>query len=158
MFGMMFLVMKLKTYYIFVINDVFKNVYKANENILFNLLETMYNSKNYDLKLCASIYKQMVCLFNRSKYNSFVWNRYKDNAYYEVDDMIHRINVIGEKTSMLVYNSHIRITSNADFPIFLYDLNRLSDSIFVCDFETKDYFWVESAILNLKKEDKFSKM
>lgn len=148
----------MRIYYIFIINDNFKDIYKNNEMIIFNLLETMYNSRNYDLMLSVGIYKQAVSWFSKGKYDNYIWNMYNQNIGYSHTKKIHYIHINDEKTGMMVYNSHIRIATNQVFPIFLNDINSLSKNAFICDFENKEYFWLKDCKNLLKKASNFSKI
>lgn len=148
----------MKIYYIFIIKDSFRKLYKHNGIIIFNLLETMYNSKDYDLMLSVGIYKQAVSLFSKKNYDNYIWNIYNENSNYSISKKIHYINLNSEKSGLMVYNSHIRIATNVDFPIFLYDINHLSKNAFVCEFQTKEFFWLSNSRNILKKESEFSKM
>ena len=146
----------MKTYYIFIINDNCKRLYKNNSKELYSILEIMYNSKKNDILLCTDIYKQVVNLFNKRVYDEFIYNKYKTDEHYSIGKKIHYYNIGNTKNGMIIYNSHIRIATNKESSIFFNDLNFLSKGMFVCNFDDKEYFFLESKMNILQKEYIFS--
>jgi hypothetical protein len=53
-----------------------------------------------------------------------------------------------EISKLTVYNSHIKIKTNINYPTFIDSLRNFEKNIFVCDFINKDYFWLDK----IKKE------
>ena len=141
----------MRTYYIFVVNDVFKKLYQGNESVLFSIIETMYNSKKTDIGLCADIYKQVVSIFNKRLYDEFILNKFKTDENYCLTDKIHYYNIGQTKNGMIIYNSHIRISTNQSGFVFLKPLSMLSDNMFICDFDNQEYFWLEDVVLKTIK-------
>ena len=72
---------------------------------------------------------------------------------YTRDNNIHII--CNEKyNKLLINNSCMILKTNDIYSVFLNDINMHLDNIFICDFQNKDYFWLES--LNKDRQNKYS--
>ena len=70
--------------------------------------------------------------------------------YYYNKCNMHLISSRLEYSRLLVNSYCIKIKTNLNYPKFFYDINKYSDNIFVCDFESNDYFWLNKIVKDEK--------
>jgi len=140
----------MRTYYIFKINKYFAYVYKKWPYRMYNIIEELYNSRDYNLLNSYRYYQKFAKKFDKMFLNDYIYNLNKDNYNYSRDNSIHIIK--NDKNNKLIINSTCLILRTDDiYSVFLNDLNECLDNIFVCDFKNKDYFWLESLNLDRQK-------
>ncbi len=135
----------MRTYYAFIIKDSLIKFYIKKPYSLYRILEQIYYLKNNDIVLGYRILEQVTTPFNAKKTNKFLYSRHYDELSYSKDESIHIIkNLYSEEITLLkVFNSHVRIRSNANYSSFFNSIRQYSRNIFVCDFVNKDYFWID---------------
>ena len=91
-----------------------------------------------------NLFEQIAGPIDKLKLSKNIYNHYKESDFYTKYRNEHSyINKYrDEKTYLKVKNSHIRIDSNRNNPEFFKCLKK-NHSLFVCDFENKDYFWLK---------------
>ena len=74
-----------------------------------------------------------------------IYNHYKECDFYSKYRFDHSyINKYrDEKSYLYVKNSYMRLDTNMEYPEFFKFLKK-NHNLFVCDFDNKDYFWIES--------------
>ena len=74
-----------------------------------------------------------------------LFKQYKDNYFYTKYRNTHQIYDVyrHEKTKLVVKKTYLEIESSLPRPSFLKEL-RNEKNLFFCDFENKDYFWLEN--------------
>ena len=131
----------MRTYYIFNINKEMSILTKDSPYMLFKFLESI-NRKSNDLYTASNLYEQIAKRFNKVIINDKIYNKYKDNEYYIHSNDYHSYynKYRDERCNITVKNSYLICNSNNSR---LELLNSLNDyNLFVCDFENKDYFWL----------------
>ena len=139
----------MRTFYLYNINDLLCNVYDSYPYNLYKMLEEAHYSKNYNLSKSATIYDQLLNNYNKLYINNFLHINNKMDVYYYNKNNSHLISSRGEYSKLLVNSYCLKVKSNLNYPKFFYDINIYSNNIFVCDFDNKDYFWLNKVV---KKE------
>jgi len=143
----------MRTYYIFKINKYFAYIYKRWPYKMYKIIEELYHTKDYDMLVSYRYYQRFAVEFNKLAINEYIYNINKKCQNYHRDNNTHII--INEKYNKLIVNSTcIILKTNDIYSIFLNDLNMHLNNIFICDFQNKDYFWLES--LNKDRQNNLS--
>lgn len=133
----------MRTFYVFNVNDYFFTMYRETPYRIYEMLEDIYHIKNYDLRMTVRLYGQMVCKINKLMMNEYLYNNYSMYKDYDRECNTHSISTNYEYSRLVVSNTHLKIKTNRNYPLFFESLNRYNNNIFVCDFENKDYFWLD---------------
>lgn len=132
----------MRTYYIFNVNKEMSILTKDSPYMLFKSFESIYQADRNDLGMASNLYEQLASKFNKTILNQKIVNEYKDNQHYMYTKDRHTYyNKYKDETcNLTVKNSYIICNSNNSR---LELLKRLSGfNLFACDFENKDYFWL----------------
>ena len=140
----------MRTFYIYNINDLLTSLYEKYPYKLFLMLEEAYYTNKYDLYNSLSMYEQIITNYNKLYINNYLIANNKMDVYYYNKNNIHLISSSREYTKLMVNSYCLKVKSNLNYPKFFYDINKYRDNIFVCDFENKDYFWLNKVV----KEEK----
>ena len=113
---------------------------------LFKSLEGIYLLDKANIGYGKEMLDDLIVPIDKLKYNRLIYDLNKDNDFYmKVGDNHKIVNKYRkEETNIWVRNSHILLKtniSNKNIRKFL-PLNKL----FACDFENKDYFWLEELV------------
>lgn len=126
----------MRVYNLFVIKKEYYDFYQRKPELLFATLENLYNMEkcfNYGItlfeQLCHKISVETVKHYLNTKYNV-----HYDNIFPFKDFLIE------------LHYSRIIIRSTYNFPGILKIFNCYSRTIFVCDFENKDYFFLDNFV------------
>ena len=135
----------MRQFYIFNINNEFKYNNNLDPYILYKVFEELHNIKNKDLKYGVNIYNNITNPINKKYLNNKIYNEYKNNTSYTKFMNKHQYNNYfnKEKSLLIIKNSYIELdTSSLNSSFFKY-LQKYKN-LFVCDFDNKDYFWLET--------------
>ncbi len=115
------------------------NIYKNIEG----LRKFLKNNTSF----CYNIYDQMITPINNKSFNKRLLNKYKDNLYYQKYYNTHTIfnKYKPENTKLIIKNTYLLLETNTIKPSFLKEL-AFDKDLFVCDFDNRDYFWIEQVI------------
>lgn len=135
----------MREFYIFYINNEFKYDIKLDPYILYKVFEELHNINKIDMKYGVNIYNNITKPINKKFMNNKIYNEYKNNDSYTKFMNNHRYNdyYSNEKSLLIVKNSYIKLDTSSINSSFLKSLQKFKN-LFVCDFNNKDYFWVES--------------
>ena len=97
------------------------------------------------MNLGYRLFEQIAVSFNKDHVNEYIYSKHCGELSYSRNDNRHVINNLyfDEISKVIVYNSHIKIKSNINYPTFIDTLREFEKNIFVCDFINKDYFWLD---------------
>lgn len=140
----------MRTYYIFNVNKYFKYIYLNNPYKMYKIFEEIYYSKDYDNIKPYRLMEEVSIPFNKTMLNEYIYCEYKLKYGYKREDNIHKLNT-NEKTILRINNYNIKIVTDSNYSIFFDDFKNYNNSLFVCDFENKDYFWL-SKLKSLQKD------
>jgi len=135
----------MRTFYIFKINKEMAILTKDMPYNMFKSLEKIYKLDKKDFGIGLKLFEQLAIPIDQKKINNKIYNAYKDNDHYTKYRNIHQINnrYKPEESKLTVNNVYLVLKSNIVKPLFFKTLN-IDNNLFVCDFENKDYFWLES--------------
>lgn len=133
----------MRTFYIFNVNEYFYSMYKDTPYRIYEMLEDIYYVRNYDIKISSKLYFQMVNRINKLMMNEYLNTNYISCTDYTNEANTHLIATNYEYSKLIVGNTYLKIKSNRNYPLFFDSLNKYNNSIFVCDFQNKDYFWLD---------------
>ena len=135
----------MRVFYIFQIKKDLEKITKENPYLLFHTLETIYYREPDDIHLGYVFLKQIIDLIAIKDLDISLFKRYKENYFYMKYRNVHSMHDVyrKENTKLTLNKTYLKLETNVIKPRFLEELqkNRL---LFVCDFEEKDYFWVDS--------------
>ena len=148
------MVIRVRVFYVYNINDYFCSVYDKYPYKLYKMLEDAYLTKRYNIKLSSSMYEQVITNFNKLFMNNFIFANNKLDIYYYNKDNIHLITNSSEYSKLMVTSYCLKIKTNLNYPRFFSNIGQYSDNIFICDFINKDYFWLNKVVKNKKNNVK----
>ena len=131
----------MRKYYLFIIKKEFYNVYKDKSYVLYKILENLHNLRTYDFSYGIKIYKELCLPFAVKVINNYLNKKIK---HKKINEKIIKIESNFEDTYMQVNYSCIVIKTSVNIPQIMKILNIYNKSIFVCDFNNIDYFWLNN--------------
>lgn len=133
----------MRTFHIFNVNNSVALLTRIDAYPLFHSFLKIKNLSNSDLSLGINLYEQIASQIDKKKYTRNIYNHYKESDFYTRFQNNHTyINKYrDEKSYLKVKNAYIRIDTNRQYPEFFKYLKK-NHNLFVCDFENKDYFWL----------------
>lgn len=143
----------MRTYYIFKINKYFSYIYKNKPYKLYKMLEEIFHVKEYDMVLTYKMYEQVALVFRKDDVNKYINGIYLCNKYYLYNKSMHVYSDGYEYSKLVVNNSNLKIRTNINNSIFLKNISNYTENIFVCDFNNKDYFWLDKVIKKDRQSD-----
>lgn len=144
----------MRIFYIYNINDYFCSIYDKYPYRLYKMIEDAYLTKKYDIRESANLFDQIIINYNKLFMNNYIAANNKLDLYYYHRDSKHLISNREEYSKLLVTSYCLKLKSNINYPKFFDDIDSYSDSIFVCDFDNSDYFWLNKV---KKRHDKLIK-
>ena len=136
------MVIKVRVFYIYNINDYFTSIYDKYPYKLYKMLEDAYLTGKYNTSESIRLYKQIVTNYNKLFMNNYIFaNNKLDISYYHKEDK-HLITNAFEYTKLEVSRYYLKIKTNINYPKFFDNINIYSDNIFICDYKNNDYFWL----------------
>lgn len=134
----------MRTFYIFKVKEEYATLTKNNPYQLFRLLEFIYNLDKKEISQGADLFYKMIEGLNSKALDIHMFKKYRENYFYTKFKNIHQINNFykKEESKLIVRNHYLLLESTVIKPIFLEDLKEIHN-LFLCDFENKDYFWLE---------------
>ncbi|MGI6329981.1 MAG: sporulation inhibitor of replication protein SirA [Bacilli bacterium] len=135
----------MRTYYAFIVNEYFAGFYQSKPSSLYKIFEQIYDLGPNDIVLGYRIFEQLATPFNKDHINEYIYNKHSGELSYSKNQNKHLINNIyfSEISKIIVYNSHLKIKSNINYPTFIETIRDFEENIFICDFINKDYFWLD---------------
>ena len=113
---------------------------------LFKSLEAVYLIDKADVGYGKDLLDDLIVPIDKLKYNRLIYDKNKDNDFYmKIGDNHKVVNKYRkEETNIWVKNSHILLKTN----IINKNIRKLLplNELFACDFENKDYFWLEELV------------
>lgn len=136
----------MRIFYIYNVNDFFGSVYEKYPYKLYKMLEDAYYTNKHNIVLASSKYEQIITNFNKLFINNYLYANNKLDVYYYKKNNIHIISSREEYSKLMVSSYCIKLKTNLNYPSFFNNIRTYSDNIFVCDFENKDYFWLNKVV------------
>lgn len=139
----------MRTFYIFKINNMFQTFYNDKANILFKMFYDIYSSNDEDLINKFRLFEQITIPFNKRIFNNYVMLKHRDDIYYTKTDNVHIIESDSEISRLTINNTFLKIKSNKNINTFIRDIVDSRECLFVIDFKSKDYFWINETKIKL---------
>ena len=138
----------MRTFYIFKIKKHFAILTKNNPYTLYKTIEDIYKLKENELEQNKNLFNHIKDTFNKDVLNTNIYNSYKNKYTYTRFKDIHTINnyYTKERSRLTVNKTYLLLRSTEEVPSFLKTLSASKQKMFVCDFENKDYFWIEDLV------------
>ena len=136
----------MRIFYAFCINEFYQSMYYKHSYRLYKILEGIHHAREYDKISSYRLYKQVANPINKMMCNGYITKNYRLCYEYYSDHNAHYIKKKEEHTKMIISNIHVKIISDVNFPSFFRDIYFYENDIFVCDFENKDYFWLDKVM------------
>jgi len=143
----------MRTFYAFCINDFYFDMYNKHSYQLYKILEDIYYTKNYDKFNSYRLYKQVVNTINKMLCNGYITKNHRLSYEYSCDNNTHFIKKKEEHSKMVISNVNIKIISDVNYPSFFDDINNYASNVFVCDFDNKDYFWLDKVVKTYRQKE-----
>ena len=133
----------MRTFHIFDVNSSIVNLTRDDSYPLFYSFLKIKNLGSSDLSIGINLYEQIATPIDKSKFSKNIYNHYKESDFYSKYQNEHSyINKYRDEKSFLkIKNAYMKIDTNKDYPEFFKYLKK-KNSLFVCDFDNKDYFWI----------------
>mgnify|MGYP003303046348 CR=1 FL=1 len=138
--------MKVRVFYIYNVNDFVCSVYDKYPYKLYKMLEDAYYTNKHNIVLASSKYEQMTTNFNKLFINNYIYANNKLDSYYYKKNNIHIISSRDEYSKLMISSYTLKLKTNLNYPTFFNNIKNYSDNIFICDFENKDYFWLNKVV------------
>jgi len=140
---MIFLVIKLRTFYIFKINREFKVITKDKPYNLYLALDNIHSMDKRDISLALRLYDEVCTDFDVRYLNMSIFNTLRDSDYYTKFNNNHLINnyYTDETSKLTIHKTYLKLKSSLNNPAFFKTL-KVFPNLFVIDFSEKDYFWL----------------
>ena len=132
----------MRTFYIFKINNMFQTFYNDKSNILFKMFNEIYSSNDQDLINKFRLFEQITIPINKKIFNNYIMLKHRDDIYYTKTDNVHIIESDCEISKLVINNTFLKIKSNKNINKFFKDIVDSRECLFVIDFKSKDYFWI----------------
>lgn len=132
----------MRTFYIFKINNMFQTFYNDKSNILFKMFNEIYCSNDQDLINKFRLFEQITIPINKKIFNNYIMLKHRDDIFYTKNDNVHTIENDKEISRLTINNTFLKIKSNKNINSFIKDIYDSKESVFVIDFQNKDYFWI----------------
>ena len=141
----------MRTFYLYQINDLCKDLYEQYPNRLYHILKDIYYTSKYNQPIAISSYEQVTQSFNKEFLQNYIHQYYKLDVYYHYKNHIHTLANNKECSKLMISKYSLKLKSNINYPTFFNCITKFNDNIFVCDYENGDYFWLNKIALNEKK-------
>lgn len=134
----------MRTFYLFKIKPHYTNLTKNSPYNLYKTLEDIYYLKKEELKPALNFFNQLRQPLNKEYIDHNLYEYYKNKDNYSKINYTHMIYdyFTKEKSKLIINNTYIYIKTTKEIPTFLKNISK-KDNIFVCDFQNKDYFWLD---------------
>ena len=134
----------MRTFHIFNVNDSIMTLTKDDTYPLYHSFLKIKNLSRNDLSVGINLFEQIAVKIDKKKFSRRLYTHYKECDFYTKfkDDHSYINKYRDEKTTLKLKNSYIRLETNKEYPEFFKYLKK-SNSLFACDFDNKDYFWLK---------------
>lgn len=133
-----------RTFYIFKINKEFTTLTKDYPFNLYKTMEQIYFLGPNEVNTAYKMFENIANTIDKKEINLKLFEEFRHNHNYTKFDNRHMINnyYTDEETELTVKNAHLVLKSTSENPSFLSNLKD-NKNLFVCDFQNKDYFWLD---------------
>lgn len=135
----------MRVFYLFKIKEVFKALYKEESSKLYQILRQIYYLDKTNLSYALTLLNQIEEKINKNDIDRELFIRLHKKIPYSKRGEIHYINNLykEEISRMVIKTRYIKIETESKDSSFLEELKNLDSDFFVCDFHSRDFFWLE---------------
>ena len=143
----------MKVYFIFDIKKEFKNLYKGNERVLYNILKQIYYLEKNEVEYGYNLFNQLINKINKNDLDRKIFIKYHQDIPYSKRNQTHYINNLykDEISRLTIKSSYMRLEVENNSKAFFKILSDFSENYFVCDFKNHEYFFLTSTSPRIKK-------
>ena len=143
----------MKVYFIFDIKTEFKNLYKGNERVLYNILKQIYHLETNEVEYGYNLFNQLINKINKNDLDRKIFIKYHQDIPYSKRNQTHYINNLykDEISRLTIKSSYMRLEVENNSKAFFKILSDFSENYFVCDFKNYEYFFLTSTSPKIKK-------
>ncbi len=145
------MVIVMRTFLVFLINDSYYSLYKNYPSSIYNILNQLNHLKKDNLMFANNILKNMTDEIDKEELDKNLFIKLHTDIPYSKRGSIHIYNnfYLGEVTTMEIRYKYIKITSSKDHNYFLQSLKEFNKKFFVCDFKNCDYFFIDDLVVKV---------
>ena len=135
----------MRQFYIFNISNEFKYNIKLDDYVLYKVFEELHNMNEEEIKYAMNIYNNIINPLNKNIISNKIYNKFKNDENYSKFMNKHLFNSYFKKenSTLIINNSYMELDTSSARSSFINYLKKYKN-LFVCDFDNKDYFWLES--------------
>ncbi len=135
----------MRHFYIFKINPSVEKVFKNHPYEVFRTLECLYYRQEDDIYLGDCLVRQLIFPLAMKDLDIKLFKKFKNNYFYMKYKNVHSLHDFyrKESTTLYLHKTFLKLDTNVIKPCFLKELQEYAH-LFVCDFESKDYFWLDT--------------
>lgn len=129
----------MQTYQIFEIKEDIYYIYKNDPYKLYKILYNLSNMNKIDITYALTLYNQICNKIKKNKIKQeidILKTKHKQNIYL-INYKEHKTYIIIKPTRIIIKTKHLK-------PIILFLLNEYNKHLFICNFETNKYFWINN--------------
>jgi len=143
----------MKVYFIFDIKKEFKNLYKGNERVLYNILKQIYHLEKNEVEYGYNLFNQLINKINKNDLDRKIFIKYHQDIPYSKRNQTHYINNLykDEISRLTIKTSYMKLEVENNSKTFFKILSDFSENYFVCDFKNYEYFFLTSTSPKIKK-------
>ena len=134
----------MRRFYIFNIRRELMTLYRENPDNLYKVLDSLYKMSSEELTYGYNLFKQIcVGIDTLAVSNKLYLKLHNDLVYTKIDNEHIINNLYKDEVSVLkIKKSHLILDCNGSYSSFFNLLNEFSSTFFVCDFQSRDYFFL----------------
>ena len=134
----------MRIYFVFKIKEEYTDLYRDTPSTLYNILNQMYYMKRSEIGYGFNLFNQMIDRINKFELDKYLYILLHTKMKYSKKGEAHILNNLykDEVSILRVKTTHILINSNKSYTEFFALLNQFDSSLFVCDFNNHDYFFL----------------
>ena len=134
----------MRTFYIFKIKEEYAILTKKNPYSLYRMFDYIYTLDKEEIEKGIDLFSQVVDSLNEKKLDQLLLKKYKENYFYIKYRNLHQVHNLynREESKLWIKKHYLLLKSSIINPTFFDDLKSIKD-LFICDFENKDYFWLD---------------
>ncbi len=134
----------MRTFYIFKIKEEYAILTKKNPYSLYRMFDYIYTLDKEEIEKGIDLFSQVVDCLNEKKLDQLLLKKYKENYFYIKYRNLHQVHNLynREESKLWIKKHYLLLKSSIINPTFFDDLKSIKD-LFICDFENKDYFWLD---------------
>lgn len=131
----------MRKFYMFSIQKKYQGETLKDLKSIYSILENLYYLNTNKFNYGISIYNQLCKRIN----SETLLKTLKKSPIYKIKEKRVILNDL-EKSLLEVNNCCLILYTNANISSFFKYINSVENSIFVCDFENNDFFWLKKVI------------